>query len=440
MARLNVRNTKPLEYTHEGAPASHMNVKQALRRSVMANMLWESEFYEDGVSIANRIENLAAQADSQFLADLAVEARSDMNLRHVPLLLLKSLIKKGYGQLVSNAITNTIQRADELAELLAVYWKDGKQKMSNPLRKGLAKAFLKFDEYQLAKYNRDGAIKLRDVLFLSHAKPDSPERDALFKRLINGTLKTPDTWEVELSGGKDKKEVFERLIRERKIGYLALLRNLRNMTEANVDRELIIEALETAPGRKRVLPFRYIAAARAAPSLEKHIDAALVKAIDELPVLPGRTAVLVDISGSMDCRLSGKSDMRRVDAAAALASVINGDVRMFSFTDRAKEVPARRGMAGVEAIINSQAHGGTVLGGAIKYVNDKDRFDRLIVITDEQSHDRVGKADADKAYMINVGSYQNGVSYGNDWIHLDGFSESILRWIHAFEQADLKAA
>ena len=47
MARINTPavNTRK---THEGATAAVINAKQELRRSVMANMLWEGEFYEDG--------------------------------------------------------------------------------------------------------------------------------------------------------------------------------------------------------------------------------------------------------------------------------------------------------------------------------------------------------------------------------------------------------
>jgi hypothetical protein len=136
----------------------------------------------------------------------------------------------------------------------------------------------------------------------------------------------------------------------------------------------------------------------------------------------------------MDEKLSAKSDLRRIDAAAALASLINGDVRMFTFSHQVVEVPPRRGMAGVDAIIRSQPHGGTALAGAVQAINAQVRCDRLIVITDEQATDgRVPEPIAANAYMVNVASYKHGVGYGR-WKHIDGFSESILRWIHEVER------
>ncbi len=442
MARTNIAKHS-IEVTHEGAAAwTHMSAEQSLRRSVMSCLLWEDTFYEGGVSIAERIADLAAKVPAQKLAAIAVEARSKFNLRHVPLLLLATLAKTGSGSsLVSETIGATIQRADELAEFLAIYAKANgvsadkiKPKLSAQVRKGLARAFTKFDAYQLAKYDRAGAVRLRDALFLCHAKPRDEEQAALWKSLVDNTLASPDTWEVALSGGADKKETFTRLLAEGKLGYLALLRNLRNMTEAGVDEDLIKGALLARKGAQRVLPFRYVAAARACQHLEPVIDQALGAAISDLPVLPGKTVVLVDVSGSMDDKLSGRSDLTRADAGAALASLINGDVRMFSFSDVVQEVPPRRGMAGVDAILRSQPHHGTYLGKAVAGVMAKVPHDRMIVITDEQSHDTMPQV-LDKnwrGYMINVASYQNGVGYGR-WVHIDGFSEQVIRFITEYE-------
>lgn len=439
MARLN-QQISPYsgpDRTHEGGPAyQRLSPEDALRRSVMSCMLWEGEFYEDGVAIADRIETFAAAVPPETLAALAVELRSKGNLRHAPLLLLATLIKTGAGKpgLVSNAIADTIQRPDEIAELLAIYWRNGKRPLAGQLKKGLEKAFHKFDEHRLAKYNRDGAVKLRDALFLAHAKPKDDAQAAVWKRLVDGTLPVPDTWETALSGGADKKATFERLIREGNLGYLALLRNLRNMVQADCDLDLVREAIVARKnGAQRVLPFRYVAAARACPQLEPTIDTALSEAIADMDPLPGRTIVLVDVSGSMDTALSGKSDLKRIDAAAALAAVIYGDVRMFTFSHEIVEVPPRRGMAGIDAIIRSQPHGGTYLGKAVVAIN-KLPHDRLIVVTDEQSADAVPAPAAKLAYMINVASARNGVGYGR-WTHIDGFSEQVLRWIVEHEKA-----
>jgi hypothetical protein len=447
MARLNHNTAVARPKTHEGAPAQFINPEQQLRRSVMACLLWEDQFYEGGIEIAKRIQIAAEQVPATKLAAMAIEARSQFNLRHVPLLLLSVLCRTGANSLNSSAIVGdtfpqVIKRADELTEFVAVHAKMNgvhpnavKKTLSAQAKKGLAKAFMQFDAYQLAKYNRDGPVKLRDVLFLCHAKPRDEEQAAIWKKLIDGTIESPDTWEVELSGGADKKATFERLIMQDKLGYMAVLRNLRNMVQAGVDRSLIEKAIDNRKGASRVLPFRYVAAARAVPHLEPAIDRAMGYSIDALPALPGRTVVLVDVSGSMEDKLSGKSDMTRMKAAAALASIIRSDgLRVFTFSYDTVEIPPRRGMAGVDAVIRSQRHSGTNLGAAITHVNQHaGDYDRLIVITDEQSHDRVGGfRPGAKGYMINVASARNGVGYGQ-WVHIDGFSENVIRYIHELE-------
>lgn len=458
MARLNTAAASTPVFTYEGAPAAqHLTIEQQLRRSVLSCLLWEKEFYEDGQKIADRIVDLASKAPPKLVADLAVEAREKFHLRHVPLLLLTVLAKTGSGtRLVSETITDTIQRADELSEFLAIYWRNGKMPLSAQVKKGLSAAFAKFDAYALGKYDRANTVRLRDVLFLSHAKPRDAEQGQVWTKLVANELESPDTWEVNLSGGADKKETFERLIRERKLGYLALLRNLRNMQQAGCDLGLVREAiLARKGGAERVLPFRYIAAARACPQLEPAIDEALLEAISSMPIMPGQTAVLVDVSGSMNDKLSAKSDLTRLDAAAALASVIHGNVRMFSFSDGVVEVPPRRGMAGIDAINKSQLHSGTRLFDAIAAVNAQIPYDRLIVITDEQSHPATGQLarlgtwgfqryeqsqqstcpdPKGRGYFINVASNENGVGYGK-WLHLDGFSEQVLRFITEHENA-----
>src|SRR5246127_4367446 len=158
--------------THEGAPAAAITPEQALRRSVLACMLWENEFYESGVTIADRIRDLVPQVEPARVAALAVEARTAMKLRHAPLLLVREMARHAtHRGLVAETMSRVIQRADELAEFVAIYWKDGRAPLSGQVKKGLAAAFSKFDEYQFAKYERGRPIKLRDVLFLCHAKP-----------------------------------------------------------------------------------------------------------------------------------------------------------------------------------------------------------------------------------------------------------------------------
>lgn len=343
------------------------------------------------------------------------------------------MIKRGTA-ITAKAIEDTINRPDEITELVALYWRDGKKTITRQMRIGLSKAFLKFNEYQLAKWNRDGAVKLRDVMFLIHAKP-SKDKEALFKRIADKQLATPNTWESRMAAGENKKEVFEDLLRSESLGYMALLKNLRGMNECGVDRDLIISAI--ARPAASVLPFRFISAAKHAPMFEPQLDSAMTKLLDCGDRIIGKTVLLVDVSGSMDSPISAKSDLNRIDAACALAILLSGiceDIRIFTFSNALVEVPARKGMALRDAILKSQAHGGTDLGSAVSHVLQKVPHERLIVISDEQSSTRVPDPKG-LAYMLNVASYQNGIGYG-PWIHIDGFSEACVDYIQEHERAN----
>jgi len=437
MARLNVFNLggpfgAPL-VTHEGAPARAIIPKLALRRSVLACLLWESQFYEDGVEIAGRIQELVPRVAASDVAALAVEAREKMKLRHAPLLLVREMARhKAHRAEVAETLARVIQRADELAEFVALYWKDGRTPLSAQVKKGLAWAFTKFDEYALAKYNRAQPVKLRDVLFLCHAKPRDEAQGEVWKRLVRGELATPDTWEVALSSGADKRAAWERLIRERKLGGLALLRNLRNMKQAGVSEELVLGALRSMSAA-RVLPFRFIAAARHVPHWEEALEAAMLASVRSEEKLPGKTVLLVDVSGSMTAPLSRRSEMLRTDAAYGLAILLREvaeSVSVYSFSDSLAAVPPRRGFALRDAIDRSQRHNATYLGAALARLEEG--YDRLIVVTDEQAHDSIPSPKG-RGIMINVASFKNGVGYGA-CTHIDGWSESVVEYVRALEQ------
>jgi 60 kDa SS-A/Ro ribonucleoprotein len=461
--KLNHPIPQTLPLTHEGGPAKVLTAEQMLRRSVLSCMLWESEFYEDGAEIATRIRELVPQVAAAKVAALAVEARERMKLRHVPLLLVREMARHiSHRGLVAETLVRVIQRADELAEFVAIYWADRKmgraagkkQPLSGQVKKGLAAAFVKFDEYALAKYDRAGSVRLRDVLFLSHAKPLDAAQAELWKRLAANELVTPDTWEVALSAagriagadGASKQEVWERLLSDRRLGALALLRNLRNMHEAGVREDLVLGAL-AAMKTERVLPFRFLAAARKAPQWEEALELAMFRAVasrdgqGRAGLLAGHTVLLVDVSGSMNYALSNRSEMNRTDAAYGLAILLREiaeKVTIFTFSDAAKRVPARRGLALRDALDQNQPHGGTNLGASLVQVERECRvYDRLVVITDEQAHDSVPDPSGNgggRGYMINVASNRNGVGYGK-WMHIDGFSEAVVEYIAELENA-----
>lgn len=421
--------------THEGARAARMTPERELRRSVMACMLWEDEFYETGVEIGARIRKSCDALPFDTVAAVAVEARERMKLRHAPLWLAVALAGRKAGAPMGELLARIIQRPDELAEFLALYWKDGKRPLGKQVKRGLALAFGKFDEYQLAKYNRDAAVKLRDVLFLCHAKPRDAEQAALWKRLVDGELATPDTWEVALSGGADKKATFERLIVERKLGALAFLRNLRNMLAAGVHQSMIRDYLRTA-NLDRVLPFRFIAAANHAPKLEDALEEAMLRSMADVSKLAGKTAIVVDNSGSMyGAKVSTRSEITRSDAACALAILIREICResvIIAFATTPTVVAPRRGFALRDAIKTTE-RGGTNTDDALALA-EREGYDRIIVITDEQSHQSI-RGPKGRGYFINVASAKNGIGYGK-WTHIDGWSEAVVDYIRAAETLD----
>lgn len=435
MAKLNTRPA-PI-HTHEGAIASHINPTLQLRRSVMACLLWEDSFYEDGQSIADRIIQTIPKVAPETVAAIAIEAREQMKLRHVPLLLVREMARLDtHKYLVASTLSRVIQRADELAEFLALYWRDKRQPLSAQVKRGLAAAFQTFSEYQLAKYNRDGAVKLRDALFLCHAKPKDAEQDALWKRLIAGELAVPDTWEVALSAGKDKKATWERLIQERKLGGLALLRNLRNMKEVGVSDTVVSDALATMK-TERILPFRFIAAAKYAPQWEPQIESAMLRCLEGKEKLPGKTALVADGSGSMfGAPISTKSEIDRFEAAAALAILARElceQIVVVVFSNSATLIPPRRGFALRDALNAKAERGGTNTQNGIMRAA-QEGYDRLIVLTDEQSHQAVSNPlIGTRAYIVNVAPEQRGIGYG-PFTHIDGWSEAILDYIQLSER------
>ncbi len=432
-------NTKPETVrTHEGGKASRINNKATLQRTVLSCFLWEDTFYEDGQSIADRIAKLVPTVEPEFVSNLAKMARSEYKLRHVPLLLVREMARHDtHKSFVADTLSNVIQRPDELTEFLSIYWKDKKQPLANSIKKGLAVAFTKFDEYSLAKYNRENAIKLRDVLFLCHAKPKDKAQEDLWKRLINNELATPDTWEVELSAGQgsNKKGSWTRLLSENKLGVLALLRNLRNFIQNGVDDNLIREALRRC-NPERALPYRFITAAKYAPKFEPELEQLMLKCLEKMERIPGKTCVLIDCSGSMNSPISQKSEMNRIEAAcglAILARELCETVVIYGFSNTETLIPARRGFALRDAIMKNFG-GGTYLKKSMTAINAKEKYDRMIIFTDEQSQDGIAQFNG-KGYICNVASYQNGVGYGDNCVHINGFSEASLRFICELEKS-----
>ena len=408
--------------------------EQKLTRLVLANMLFQDQFYVDGKSTKDIIASTIAKVSKEFVSKLAIKARTKYKLRHIPLLLTRELAKT--GSLTAPTLAAVIERPDEMSKFLELYNESGRQLLSNQVKRGLGQAFKKFSEFQLAKWDKQSAeYSVRDIMFLTHPKPDTAAQKQLFKQVATEQLKTPYTWETELSQGANKRETFTTLMLERKLGALAFLRNLRNMVHSGISEDTIRQ-YATQVDCERVLPFRYIAAAKIVPQFEDMLEQMMFKSLQQHKKLPGKTLLLVDVSGSMfGMPISAKSDLDRFDAAAALAILcreICEQVVVYSFSDNAVRVQPRRGFALGEAISNSQLHGGTLLNRALQQVAET--YDRTIVFTDEQSQDRVELPTLSKQnYIVNVAAYELGVEH-NAWTTISGFSESVVDYIQAYEE------
>lgn len=122
MASLNRKTYTPPFETFEGAKAQRLSNENQLRRTVLSCLLWEDGFYENGQTVAKRIETLVATCSPDFVANLAIEARANYNLRHVPLLLVREMVRNKHV-LVADTVEKVIQRPDEITEFLSLYQK-----------------------------------------------------------------------------------------------------------------------------------------------------------------------------------------------------------------------------------------------------------------------------------------------------------------------------
>lgn len=455
-----------------GMPSAIVSPEDALRRAVMANLLWEDNAYQDGKLIADEIIRLVPQVAPEVVYEIAYNARHEQKLRHVPLLLAREMARHdSHRRLVGRLLNAIILRPDELTEFVSLYWADGKKPLAKQVKKGLAQAFTKFDAYQLAKYNRKSVIKLRDVMFLVHPKPKDSTQAQTFKQLANNTLPTPDTWEVALSTATpdtDKKELWTRLISQGRLGALAYLRNLRNMEQAGVEHGLILQGLAQL-NTKMLLPINYISAVRHAPRYADVLGEMMAQSLADLPKLAGRTVFVVDVSGSMQAGISGRSRMTRLDCAVAMAILATGlcedvvlyatagsDYRSVHETKQIKGVP--QGFAlekEIKRMEKTLGGGGIFTRQCLEYIHDDlqaqakisgetyNEPTRLIVFSDSQDCDRnhkLPKPFAKYNYIIDVSAHTRGVNYQGVWTaEISGWSEHFLRYIASLEGVSVGA-
>lgn len=367
--------------------------------ALMLTSTLQGQYCRSADVAAQQLRKLIAQIDDKkFVAKAAIYARTKAGMRSVSHLTAGELARAVKGQpWTATFYDRVVHRPDDALEILAYYLAAFGKPIPNALKKGLGAALSRFDEYQLAKYRKSGAeISLVDTVNLVHP----PHTEAL-KKLVDGTLAAAETWETKLTQAgmaaesedevaELKKEAWTKLIETRKIGYFALLRNLRNILQTAPESTPAAIAMltdETMIRRSLVLPFRFLTALEALQSANlpaaNKVMAALSDAVDKslanVPRFEGRTLVALDGSGSMVGRPLKIGSL----FAATLAKANDADVMMFSEDAKYVSWNTRDSTLTLAQWLESQAQSaGTNFHAIFQRANRG--YDRIIILSDMQ--------------------------------------------------------
>jgi 60 kDa SS-A/Ro ribonucleoprotein len=417
---------KNVTSNYEGAKALTLNPEMELYTAVVTTGL-NDVTYEKNTDRLARIQKLIAQCNPEFTAKLAIYVRNQMYMRSIPMVLTVELAKHTYGNsIVKNTVQGVVKRADEITELLAYYQMANKRtetkklnRLSKQIQKGLAETFNNFDEYQFAKYNRNGAVKLKDALFLVHPKAKDENQQTIFNKIAADTLTTPYTWETELSDvGQYKyenekakkaaiKHKWEDLIDSNRMGYMATMRNLRNSIEAEVSFahiEKICQYLsnEKAIANAKQLPFRFLAAYREIKVLKSRYTTMILEALEDAVMhsaknikgFDGNTSVVIacDVSGSMQQPISPKSKIQLYDIGLMLGMLMQSRCKnvisgMFGDTWKIINMSNRNVLTNVQEFYRREGEVGYSTNGYLvieDLINRKEIVDKVMLFTDVQ--------------------------------------------------------
>jgi len=525
VTRFNTRATRPAVHspvtttgertiTHQGGTGYLRDTKSELFVLAVSNFVGQDTFYEKGGDRDDRYTQLIRQVaviDPDWCTGFLRWLRSDANMRTAALVgaaeLAKARLEAGVAGHSRQAIDAVLQRADEPGEMLSYWTSKYGRKLPKPVKRGIADAVQRlYNERSLLKYDTDSkGYRFGDVLNLVHASPDPAKAwqgdlfaYSLDRRHKRGTVPDPDslptlarnmafsefvaqepnillnadelnraglTWEATLSmaGSKvDKAKLWEALIPS--MGYMALLRNLRNFDEAGVSDEIAEQAAKRLAdpeqvAKSRQMPMRFYSAFNAAPSLRwgHALEKALTASLANVPQLGGRTLILVDTSSSMHESFSRDGSLMRWDAAALFGIALGrsceqADVVSFSSARmywgeqpgaKTKTFPLARG-GSVLSDVKKWRDGGWFLGGgtdtAAALRQEFHRHDRVVIVTDEQAgHDHV---EVDQAipqttplYTWNLAGYQAGhaPSGGGQRHTFGGLTDQAFRMIPLLE-------
>lgn len=367
--------TKSLATTNSaGGYAYTMKEKTELVTILFTSFVSQTYYKSEG-DVVKRVNELTSKiADKKFIAKAAIYARNNFGMRSIAHVVAGQLAQEASikGETWTKEFFNkVVRRVDDMLEIIAYVWKDGQKPLPNSLKKGFAKAFNRFDTYQLSKYQANNAgLKLVDLVNLIHPVPTERNKDGL-NALITGKLKNLTTSQTALTdiGQKAENEAEALVLRKgywtgvlqnRKLGYTDLIRSLTKI--AKDAPEAIDLACSTVTDKKLVensliMPYQlYIAlkmvekeaglTTSAVRKISDALETALEISCQNVPKFAGRTIVIVDRSGSMSSPLSsvnnGIMSMAEAGTLMALFLARKSDCDYMIFGDEAKYVPYNR--------------------------------------------------------------------------------------------------
>jgi len=403
MARYNTKATNPTLTTNLAGGEAFQQTPKVEFASILLTSFMQDQFYRSADETTQRLRELIPQVGYEFAAKAALFARDEFGMRSVTHVVAGELAMQAQGlPWTKDFYDRLVVRADDITEILSyVITAQGRGKVPHALSEGLGRALSRQNAYSLAKYRASGkAMSLVDAVNLCH-----PRSTEALDQLMQGTLPPAETWETGLSeagqGEGDTEDlkagVWGSLIRDGKLGALALLRNLRNLT-SQADEETFALALgqlvdEERIRRSRIFPFQYQTAADAlskesGPRVRQAMEAlqrAADIACENVPRFEGSTLVAVDVSGSMTS-MSMRSQSTG-DVAALFAAVIyraNADVDILKFDTQANFLtPRANDVLGIAAEVRTDMRGGGT-DFRLPFLQAQRKYDRFIILSDMQ--------------------------------------------------------
>ena len=292
-------------------------------------------------------EQVANKYGYEFVAKCAIFARQELGLRSVAQLTAAWLNNKQFeGK--RRFFSDFPHRPDDVAEIFAALEVIG-QKYSHALNRGFADYLSTLSEYSIGKYQMKGKKwNMHDIINRTHAY------SVAIDEYQKGITYIPDTWETAISGAKSQEEKeaeWKRLVESGRLGYLALLRNIRNICDCSFasDRwiaDFLVPQLTNRVAIKGSLvsPYQIYSAAKNCDTTNPFVRLALNTAfkisVSNMPAIDGKIAVILDVSGSMEYPISARSNISIKEAGAVYAAALmlaNPNVHFIKFGNYAKE-------------------------------------------------------------------------------------------------------